>query len=124
MNEYITLDGYKYPTLALDWESHPVRPASADLMLNGETAVTFGPAASRQWTGSIKAEVTARDTGWGTITTLRASLVKLTTLSFTDHYGNSYTILCDIRGPEVSLSPIWDATENEFSVKVSMKEVS
>jgi len=124
MNAYITLDSYKYPTLMIDWESHPVRPATAAVMLNGETAVTFGPTARTAWSGSIKAEVTARDTGWGTITTLRATLAKLSTLSFTDHYGSSYTVLCNISGPEVSLSPVWDATENEFSVKVMLRQVT
>ena len=124
MNAYITLDSYKYPTLGIDWETHLIRPSSADMMLNGETAVTFGPAAVREWTGSIKAEVTARDTGWGTITTLRATMAKLSTLSFTDHYAVSYTVHLDIRGPDVSVSPMWDAATNEFSVKVSLRQVT
>ena len=123
MNNYITLDSYKYPVLAADWESHPVRPASAEPMLNGDTAVTFGPASHREWNGSIKAEVTARDTGWGTIVTLRATLVKLSTLSYTDVYGSAYTVLCSIAGPEASLSQMWDAADNDFSVKVNLREV-
>lgn len=124
MNEYITLDSLKYPTLSTDWTSHLVVPSSDAMMLNGEVAVTFGPAARREWNGSIKAEVTARDTGWGTIADLRTTLAKLTTLSFTDHYSSSYTVLVQIAGPEISLSPMWDATSNEFAIKVKVKQVT
>ena len=124
MNNYITLDSYKYPTIAEAWGEVIQRPASADMLLDGTYAVTFGPAAFKKWQGFIKADVTARDTGWGTIATLRATLAKLSTLSYTDHYGNAYTVLVSIKGPEQSLSPMWDAATNEFTVPVEIIQVA
>ena len=122
MNNYITLDTYKYAVTAKNWESHPIRPASADPMLNGETAVTFGPATWRVWTGSIKAAVTPAS-GYGSIVNFRATMEKLQTVAYTDVYGNTFTVLATVKGPEISISPMWDAADNEFTQVVELRQV-
>ena len=122
MNAYITLDGYKYKTLATDWASIPIVLSTVKDMLDGSTQVTFGGVAKTSWAGTIKAPV-AVVSGWGTITTLRTTLLKLTTVSFTDHYGDTRNVLVKATQPEESLTPSWDATSNVFSQRVQITEV-
>jgi len=87
MNDYITLDGYKYRTPARNWAPAEHKPASVKTTLLGEVDATYGPTTTYEWRGEIAAPVTSPGTGWGTIADLRLSLKKRSALSFSDHYG-------------------------------------
>ena len=56
--------------------------------------MTYGAAFPQAWEGEIHAPVTARAEGWGTITTLKATLAKKSSVVFFDHYGTLYTVHC------------------------------
>lgn len=120
MNDYITLDGYKYRTPARSWVMTNHKPASVKPTLIGETDATYGPVTILEWRGEIAGPVTAPGAGWGTIATLRATLKKRSTLSFTDHYGTTRTV--NVLGPfiERSLTPNWDAPSNQIYASVTI----
>lgn len=118
MNAYITLDSYKYATVQKTWQPETPKAMTPRVTLAGTLDVTFGPGVTKVWTGEIKAHVTAAS-GYGTPTNLRASLVKLSGLSFTDHLGNSYTVY--IQGfKERSYTPAWDGGSNHILFNVRM----
>lgn len=101
----------------------PVTPGSDELALNGQSLVTFGPASVMTWQGNIKAPVTPRGEGWGDVDNLRTTLQKLSTLSFTDHYSNTYTVVVRQTQPEQSKTPMWDGASNEIAFPVEVKQV-
>lgn len=117
MNNYITLDAYKYMT-KLDWVRVPVKPATARSLLSGSIDVSYGPGVFHEYRGTIIGPVTSLGEGWGTISTLRTSLDKLEGLSFTDHESNSGTAHIFGEMPNQSLTPMWDSNSNEFYVPV------
>jgi hypothetical protein len=123
MNNYITLDGKKYTTAHRSWKYRVARPVSARVYLDGSLGAAYSPAAVHSWQGEIKGPVTA-DTGWGTILDLRASLAKLTRLSYTDHYGTVFANAV-VAGSfeERSLSPKWDGPSNVIFVQVEISSI-
>jgi hypothetical protein len=119
MNNYITLDGYKYQTLAENWVPASVRPVSAQMLMSGGIDVVFGPSVMKRWTGIIRVLPTS-ESGWGGISELRASYAKLQSLSMTDHWGDTYTVtlLGDLE--EMSLAAKWDSASNRFLIPTEM----
>ncbi len=113
MNDYITLDGYKYRTPARNWAPAEHKPASVKTTLLGEVDATYGPTTTYEWRGEIAAPVTSPGTGWGTIADLRLSLKKRSALSFSDHYGVRVRT-CTGPFPERSLSPSGTAHEHIY----------
>jgi hypothetical protein len=120
MNNYITLDGYKYMTLHGEWVPVRKKPNTVRLLLSGATDVSYGPAAPKEWKGKIIAPITV-DAGWGSVDNLRATFAKRQGLSFTDHYaGGAVTVHIIGDFPEESLTAMWDGAENEFRIPVRM----
>jgi hypothetical protein len=112
MNNYITLDGYKYTTTHRKWGPSPIKSGEARLTLTGALDLTFGPGVMYEFKGESRADVTPRGAGWGTPTNLEASLAKNQSLQLTDHFGNTFTVAhFDGYQPD-SLSPMWDGTSN------------
>jgi len=118
MNSYITLDGKKYKTVHKQWTPGGDKPATLRRTLLGSLDVTYGPGTFNDWQGKIEAPVTPIDGSWGTITDLRTTIAKTSNMSFTDHYGTSYTV--HVLGPfqEESRSPMWDGSSNAIYVKM------
>jgi len=119
MNNYIILNSKKYSTPAKAWEPIPDKPATFRVTLDGKADVTYGPATISEYRGEVEAPVQS-DTGWGNVTDLRAVVATLGSVSFTDHFGNSF--LAHILGPngERYLTPMWDASENKVRIAVRL----
>jgi len=118
MNNYITLDGKKYKTIHKQWTPGSDKPATLRRTLLGSLDVTYGPGTFNDWQGKLEGPVTPIDGSWGSIADLRLTIVKLTSVSMTDHYGVTFTV--HILGPfqEESRSPVWDSASNMIYVKV------
>jgi hypothetical protein len=123
MNAYITLDGFKYATIHKQWAPTKERPVVIKKLLSGGRNVTFGPSMTNQWAGVITVPVTPA-TGYGAISDLRATYAKLTTLTFVDHYGVTYSVVIDRHVGEASLTPVWDAGTNMFQVNITLVQIS
>jgi len=123
MLNYIVLDGYRYKTMFESWTPKTRKPATERYTLAGSLDMTYGPAAPYEWEGKILAPVTPDGGSYGDIDDLRATLIKRTVLSFTDHHGAAYEV--HALGPftEESRSPMWDAASNEFRVDVRLVKV-
>lgn len=119
MNNYVTLDSKKYTILLRSWRPVSVTGKTIRPTLNDTLDITFGPTTFYDFSGEIVAPVTARGTGWGTISDLRTTLAKKQTLTFVDHYGTSRTIVV-MDGEESSRSAQLDSGTNSFYVKVRM----
>ena len=72
-----------------------------------------------RWVGMLNADVSPA-TGFGSITNLRATCAKLTQLSFTDHYGDTFNVILDRSVGEDSLTPQWDGASNKFRVTLTV----
>jgi hypothetical protein len=120
MNTYILLDGLKYTAPHKAFAPVRSKPSTERITLSGRSDVTYGPASSLEWTGSITAPVTPRDTGWGDIDDLRYTLEKRQGLAFTDHYGNTGIVYAVGSHGETSFTPVWDAASNTFRVAVRL----
>jgi hypothetical protein len=119
MNDYITLDGYKYRTAAENWEPNEERPMVIRRLMSGSSNVTFGPATFTGWRGIILVDVTPA-AGFGSVDNMRATYRLRSQLGFTDHYGNSYNVVIDRAVGEKSISPMWTAVDNVFRINLSL----
>jgi hypothetical protein len=119
MNDYVTLDGKKYPTIHGQWTPSTDRPVVIRRLLSGSTNVTFGPASNKRWRGTLKAAVTP-ETGYGSIDDLRTTYERMESLTFTDHYGNTHSVIIDRAVDEGSNVPKWDSPENKMLVKLTV----
>jgi len=120
MNDYITLDGFKYATSANNWKKLLDKPNTVRYTLSGALDITFGAASPTRWVGDVIAPVSARSEGWGTISNLRTSLAKVSSILFTDHYGNRYNVFSVAPLQQRSLMNRWDDTNNVFFVPVEL----
>ncbi len=119
MNDYITLDGFKYRTTHKQWQPMIDRAVVIKKLLSGARNVTFGPAMKPIWQGAVRASVTP-EAGFGSIDDLRTTYYKLSSVSFTDHYGTAYTVVLDRRVNESSFTSMWDAASNLFEVNLTV----
>jgi hypothetical protein len=117
MNDYITLDDKRYGVAAESWEPNEERPMVLRRLMSGSTNVTFGPATFTGWTMTVMANVGAV-APWGTPADLRTTYKKRSTLSYTDHFGASHTVVIDRRVGERSLSPQHDAPDNTIRMNL------
>ena len=124
INEYISLDGKKYATLAKSWQPYTLKPNTVRFTLGGDLDITYSAATPVSWEGEIVADVTARGTGWGTIENLRTTLVKKTSVVLIDHYGNSYNVHPTADIIEKSVLPNWNDPSNSFHVNVVLVKES
>ncbi len=124
--DYIILDSYRYKTIAKQWRPSTARPASPRLTLLGDLEATFGTGSFKKWQGLITAPhgdtapLPADGSQYGNIVSLRATLAKLITLSFTDHYGTPYTVVAQGPFEESALQNIWNASTNKYYVMVQL----
>ena len=119
MNNYITLDGFRYHTAAENWVPLEDRPQVIRRLLSGSSNVTFGPATFTMWKGTIMADVTPQAL-FGSIEDLRTTYKKRQSLSFADHYGDAFTVVIDRSVDPRSLAPNWEQTDNTFKVNVTL----
>lgn len=119
MNDYIILDGYKYHTAAENWEPNEERPMVIRRLMSGSSNVTFGPATFTGWRGIVLVDVSPAG-GFGSIDNMRTTYRKRQVLDFTDHYGNSCSVVIDRGVGEKSISPMWTAVDNAFRVNLSL----
>lgn len=119
MNNYITLDNKKYHTPATQWKPDIQKPATVRVTILGSVDATYGPASIPGWEGEIEAAVTP-ETGFGSISDLRATLSKCEEVVFSDHYGANYYV--HVLGPfqQDSKSPMWDGASNKLSMRVKL----
>ena len=120
MNNYIILDGYKYATVANNWNPIKDKPSTVRYTLSGNLDITYSSASPVSWEGEIAGPVTARDVDWGTIDTLRASLAKKVALDYQDHYGDTYTVHSVAEEKQRSLMPVWDDPNNVIYIQVQL----
>jgi len=120
MNDYLTIDSYKYRTSHKSWRMSIQPLATSRVLLDGSLDVTHGPTTLYLFAGEIMAEVSP-DTGFGSILNLRATLEKKQAFTLSDHYGTAYTV--HAIGPfiERSLSPKWDSATNIIYVQVQFR---
>jgi len=118
MNNYVTLDGYKYMTMT-DWCPVPVKPATSRYLLNASVDVSYGPGMFKEYQGTLIVPASPAS-GWGGRSDLEASFEKVVGLSFTDHEGNSETVHMFGRLQFESMSPRWDGASNEFHFPVRL----
>lgn len=120
MNSYITFDGYRYKATHQNWSpAAEHKPSTVRPTLLGGLDATYGPVTILEWRGEIEAPIVA-SAPWGTIANLRTSLRKRAGLSFTDHYGQTYTVHAVGPFGERSLSPKWDSPSNKIYKSVTL----
>ena len=119
MNNYVTLDGFKYDCPFKEWDPTTEKPMSYRRTWDGSFDVTYGPGLFKTWNGNLRARVTPA-TGYGSISDLRATISKMQGVTFIDHYGDTYTVHIEPAGPEKSFSPLWSGASNVFLVPVHM----
>jgi hypothetical protein len=124
MNSYITLNSKKYKTSSGSWSPASVnRPVQVKMLLSGRNDVTYGPAVAKRWEGEVVAPVSPA-TGYGSISDLRTAYATLSALSFTDHYGDTYSIALLGSITERSKTPMWDGASNSFLVPIVLVPVT
>jgi len=126
MNNYITLDGYKYSCPFGQWEPSRNKPSSVRMTLSGKTDVTYGPASEESWAGLIR--VTANSdlitAGYGTRANFLTTYDKTTSVTFVDHEGNSCSVHVIGALSRKSTIPIWDSTNANFFYSVNLIKVN
>lgn len=118
MNSYITLDSKKYLCPHKKWIPTRHKPMTMRRTLDGNLDVTYGSGIFNEWRGQIRAYASSAPSGYGTVSDLRATLEKQCGVSFTDHYGTSYTVHSISPFPEDSLGPGWDSPSNTIDIEV------
>jgi hypothetical protein len=124
--DYVILDGYRYKALAKQWRPLSQHAATARLTLGGVLETTFGVGTLKKWEGLLAAPHgeaspgAADGTRNGNIYTLRLTLDKRATLSFTDHNGTVYTVVAQGPFEETSLLNVWNAADNKYYVRVML----
>ena len=124
MNEYITLNGKKYVTLAKTWIPTFQKPMTVRNTLLGEVSATYGPAVIKGWQGEIKAPASVSDASWGTVDDLLSALDTLGPVSFTDHMGVTVDVHVTMTANRRALVNVWDSASNCFYVPVAMTRAS
>ena len=119
MNNYITLDGFRYKTLT-NWMPYEERPVT--MLFSGRTDVTFGPASYKFWKGSVAVDVTPSEF-YGGIDDLKTTYRKPSSLQYFDHLGEEYTVVIDRGIDEKSLSPMWTSPENSINVTLTLIKI-
>ena len=119
MNTYIELNGKKYTTLFKNWNPVINKPSTDRLTSLGAVDVTYGPAVTDEWIGTIEAPVAA-EAGWGTIDDLRTAFRTLGTVSFVDHMGNASQVHILGTMQQRSLTPKWDGPSNMWYADVRL----
>ena len=119
MNNYITLDGKRYTTVA-NWTPVTEKPYTERYTLSGALDITYGPATPTAWEGEIVAPVTPRSFAWGDIDDLMTALAKKESVTLYDHDGVSHTVHCLGSHERRSLINVWDDDQNVFYVTVRL----
>jgi hypothetical protein len=120
MNNYVTLDGHRYKAVFGQYAQARSKPARARKNLAGNTDVTYGPSVTIAWVGEFVVPVTASGSDWGNAADLRTTYEKMENLTFTDHYGNSHTVVMLGELSEDTMLPVLDSALNRFIFKVNL----
>lgn len=113
MNNFITLDGFKYYT-TVAWQPGLDIPGTLKVNLNASVNVTYGTDTLDSWQGDVRVfpDTASPPVGFGKRSDFITTLKKRTGLAFTDHYGANYTVHATGRVVQMSLSPMWDGPDN------------
>lgn len=123
MNDYITLNGKRYKTPSTNWAPVYNKPSTVRYTLLGAADATYGPAMGYEWQGEIEVPYSAT-APWGSLSDFQATLALMTSCSFIDHLGTSYTV--HVVGPQFrqrSLMSMWDSNSNKFYIPVRLIKV-
>jgi len=120
MNSYIILNSKYYPTSARAWEPAIQKPSTFRLLLNGNTDATYGSANMATWEGEIVVKQGENRTHYGTPSDLETALNTRGNISFTDHYGNTYSVFVQ-SWRRRSIGPNWDSSSNRHHYTVVLK---
>jgi hypothetical protein len=123
MKDYIVLDNFQYKTVFGNWKPLINKPSRVKYLWNGETDVTYGPGLPYEWSGLVRAPVTATG-AFGDIDDLRETIIKKEEVDFEDHYEDKYTVHVIGEITEDSFTPGWDSATNVFHVPVRIVRVS
>ncbi len=125
MNDYVTLDGYRYAAPFMQFEPIRQKPARVRYTLGGTLDVTYGPAAPLIWEGKLKVPVEPTDSDvWGDIGQFRITAATKAALAFIDHLGDSYTVHLLGRFHELPKVPVVDSTTNTYYIPVTIVRAS
>jgi hypothetical protein len=122
MKNYIILDTKQYMTVFGEWQPLINKPSSVRYLWNGNTDVTYGPGLPQEWRGMVRVPVTASGS-WGSISNMRTTLMKKQSVSFTDHYEETYSVHIIGEITEDSFTPGWDNATNVFHIPVRLVKV-
>lgn len=122
MNNYMTLDGKKYKTLAKDWQPMYDIPKTVRPLLNGSWDATYGLAEPMEWIGTMSIEVTPGD-GFGSLEDFHITALKKTAIVFIDHIGTPYNVI--LFGPfrPRSFTAMWDAPSNCYHFPLKLVKI-
>lgn len=123
MNSYIVLDGKRYTSVHQQWKPTNRRPMMVRTLLSGNLDITYAESFTTGWQGFIRVPTSETDP-WGDIADLRLTIDKKASISYTDHYGNIYTVIVEGDVTEESITPMWDAASNRFMIPISLLKVS
>ena len=122
INNYITLDGNKYCTNSTNWLETEYSPRQTKRLLSSAGDVTFGVNSFFGWTGDIFIDLTPAS-GFGSMSDFQTTFRKKTSLSMTDHYGVTRTVVLGGQIQKRSILPIWDDPTNEFHIPVEIMTI-
>ena len=118
MNNYITLDSYKYSTSQERWAPVIVKPGTVRFTIEGTVDATYASNVFYIWNGEIRAEAVAAG-GYGSMDTLRATLIKRQGVTFIDHYGSSHSVHIVGEMMESFLQPDWANSLGFVQVRIT-----
>jgi hypothetical protein len=124
MNDYVTLDGYKYRTVFGQWTPVFNKPTTVRYPADGTLDVNYGETTYREWAGLFSAPITSEGVGWGTYTTLKASILKNENLSYIDHEDATVHSVAILGGFEVkSRTPDLYGASNKLYMMMRLLKV-
>ncbi len=117
MNNYVVINGKKYMTLGSNWTPESTLANQVRPTWSGRLDVVYAPNSIKNFVGTVIVPVTPA-TGFGNMDDFRLAYVTKAAQTFTDHFGNEYTIIFIGKMSEKSLTNCWDGASNEFRIPV------
>ncbi len=125
MNDYVTLDGYRYTAPFMQFEPIRQKPNRMRYTLGGTLDVTYGPASPLVWQGKLRVPVQPTDSDvYGDIGQFRITAATKGELAFIDHDGDTYTIHLIGQFHELPKVPVVDSAQNNFYIPVTIVRAS
>lgn len=121
MNDYITLDSWRYKCRFPDWRPWFFKPGTIRYTLGGNSDATYGTAVPQGWEGAI--EVPYEDSGsYGGRSEFETSIKTLGPISFTDHFGSTYNVHIVGQVTFEAIKPMYDADDTKLYYMVRLEK--